>query len=121
MNNDDLAELETSLEILLPEHLQPPMSNGEVIFEAPWQGRVFAIAVALSEQGVFAWSDFQQSLIQAIALRDVSNAVETNVYEYFTHFQKALEDLLATKSIVLPNLLDEREKSFAARPHAHDH
>ena len=48
-------ETGASQELPLPENLQPPMANGEVIFDAPWQGRVFAMAVALSEQGVFVW------------------------------------------------------------------
>ena len=39
----------------LPENLQPPMQNGEVVFEAPWQSRVFSMAVSLSEAKVFHW------------------------------------------------------------------
>jgi nitrile hydratase accessory protein len=44
-----------------------PRSNGELAFEAPWQGRAFGLAVALCEQGAFAWETFRQELIAAIA------------------------------------------------------
>ena len=43
------------------------MVNGELNFEAPWQGRVFAMANALCDAGLFEWSEFQQSLIDEIA------------------------------------------------------
>ena len=45
----------------------PPRSNGELVFDAPWQGRVLAMAVALVEQLDLPWDDFRQRLIAAIA------------------------------------------------------
>ena len=133
MNNSTSSEMSetneasASQELPLPENLQPPMANGEVIFDAPWQGRVFAMAVALSEQGVFVWAEFQQSLIDAIGLFDakadasVDASVEADQYQYFDHFQLALENLLAQKGVVLNAALNEREQAFADRPHGHDH
>lgn len=123
MNKSVSSETSAIEELPLPENLQPPMANGEVIFDAPWQGRVFAIAVALSEQGVFAWAEFQQSLIDAIALFDANTgaSVAVSEYQYFDHFQLALENLLAQKEVVLNSALSEREQAFAARPHGHDH
>ena len=46
-----------SEEIDLPEKLQPPMANGELVFDEPWQGRLFGMAVALTEAGVIDWAD----------------------------------------------------------------
>ena len=31
----------------------PPIRNGEMVFEAPWQNRLFGIAEALCQQGYF--------------------------------------------------------------------
>ena len=45
----------------------PPMANGELVFEAPWQGRIFGMATHLAEQGVYAWDDFRARLIARIA------------------------------------------------------
>jgi nitrile hydratase accessory protein len=119
----ETSEASASQELPLPENLQPPMANGEVIFDAPWQGRIFAMAVALSEQGVFVWAEFQQCLIDAIALFDAKAdaSVEADQYQYFDHFQLALENLLAQKGVVLNAALNEREQAFADRPHGDDH
>src|SRR5262249_10315071 len=40
-----------------------PRKNGELGFEAPWEGRVFGMAVALYDQGHYAWEEFQRMLI----------------------------------------------------------
>ncbi len=36
-------------------------------FTAPWQARVFALVVALAEQGRFPWPEFQRRLIEEVA------------------------------------------------------
>ena len=41
------------------EELQPPMANGEVIFEEPWQGRVFAMTILLNKAGLYSRDEFQ--------------------------------------------------------------
>ena len=45
----------------------PPRRNGELVFDAPWQGRAFGMAVGLVERLGLEWSAFQQRLIAAIA------------------------------------------------------
>ena len=40
-----------------------PRKNGELVFEAPWQARAFGMAVALAQQGRYAWDDFRCQLI----------------------------------------------------------
>ena len=104
----------------LSEALQPPMANGEVLFEAPWQGRVFGMAVALHEAGVFAWSEFQANLIEVVGAWDRDNEAR-DPYEYYDHFQSALSQLLASKALVSESDLDTRTADFAQRPHDHDH
>ncbi len=44
-----------------------PRRNGELVFDAPWQGRVFGMAVALSDAGLFPWEEFRQALIREVA------------------------------------------------------
>ena len=36
-----------------------PRKNGEFVFEAPWEGRAFGMAVALKDQGHCEWGDFR--------------------------------------------------------------
>ena len=44
-----------------------PRTNGELVFEAPWQGRVLGLAVGLVQQQGLEWDEFRQRLIAAIA------------------------------------------------------
>ena len=106
-------------EIDLRADLQPPMANGEVLFEAPWQGRVFGMAVALHESGVFAWSEFQNQLIAVIAAVDAAEPAPE--YAYYDHFARALDELLIAKGLLDAASLEARTAEFGARPHGHDH
>ena len=108
------------LSMALDARVRPPMANGEVLFDAPWHGRVFGMAVALHEAGVFAWSEFQAQLIEVVGVWD-SQAAEGDPYEYYQHFQTALQRLMAAKGLISDVDLDERVDALAARPHGHDH
>jgi nitrile hydratase accessory protein len=44
-----------------------PRANGELVFDAPWQGRAVALAVVLVDRLGVPWDDFRQRLIAAIA------------------------------------------------------
>jgi len=105
--------------LALDEKLRPPMANGEVVFEAPWQGRVFGMAVALRDANVFVWPEFQQSLIEVIAEHDALPSAAP--YAYFDHFANALQRLLAAKGLVQEQDLTARTDAYLARPHGHDH
>jgi len=43
-----------------------PRQNGELVFDAPWQGRVLGMALALVEQCGIDWDEFRTRLIAAI-------------------------------------------------------
>ena len=47
----------------------PPRRNGELVFDAPWQGRAFGMAVGVVEGLGLEWKVFQQRLIAEIAAR----------------------------------------------------
>jgi hypothetical protein len=44
-----------------------PRENGELVFDAPWQGRVLAMAVGVVDHLGLDWDDFRTRLIAAIA------------------------------------------------------
>jgi len=102
----------------LDSSVAPPLRNGELDFEAPWQGRVFALANSLSERGVFQWSEFQAALIQELKEVTVS---EDQPYAYYEHFLHALADLLNSKGVVSGKELAHQVDHFAQREHGHDH
>lgn len=99
---------------------KPPMANGEVVFEAPWQSRAFGMARALCDQGLYDWDEFRTYLIEEIDVWERTRSADDK-YEYFDRFLAALTKLLADKGICAPGELDLRTEEFAARPHGHDH
>lgn len=104
----------------LEEELLPPTANGEMLFDAPWQGRVFGIARVLCEQGHFLWADFREALIIRISAWDQSHPGH-DPYIYYDHFLAALTDLLSRKNLCSFSELLERDEQFRVRPHGHDH
>jgi nitrile hydratase accessory protein len=44
-----------------------PRDNGELVFEAPWQARALAIAVALVDTLGLPWDEFRHRLMAEIA------------------------------------------------------
>ena len=94
----------------------PPLANGEVVFEEPWQSRVFGMARTLCEQGLFEWDEFRERLIT-----EIRRSNPEADYRYFDHFLDALTHLLAAKELCGEQELAQLERQFAARPHGHDH
>jgi hypothetical protein len=43
-----------------------PRKNGELVFDAPWEGRAFGLAVVLNEKGAYAWDDFRARLMDQV-------------------------------------------------------
>ena len=99
---------------------QPPMANGEVLFDEPWQGRIFGMAVALHEGGLFEWREFQDQLISVIGKAD-EQSHDAQEYTYYKHFQQALGELLAQKGVLGSSEVDFKVSELAQRPHGHDH
>ena len=44
-----------------------PHANGELVFDAPWQGRVFGTAVGLVQGLGLEWDEFRTRLVAALA------------------------------------------------------
>ena len=88
-----------------------PRKNGELVFEAPWEGRAFGIAVALSELGEYDWEAFRQRLISTIAAADASEAPAA-ASSYYERWLASLESLLAESGLVDEAELAERAFQF---------
>jgi nitrile hydratase accessory protein len=87
-----------------------PRANGELVFEAPWEGRAFGIAVTLNEQAVYPWRSFRDALVDHIAA-DEAAARETTYYE---RWLASLETLLIEKGILDPEELAARHAEYAS-------
>jgi nitrile hydratase accessory protein len=60
-----------------------PRKNGELVFEEPWQGRAFGMALALHRQGKYDWEDFRQRLIAQIQAGDCKGGHQLGYYEHW--------------------------------------
>ncbi len=98
----------------------PPRENGELVFAAPWESRLFGMTLALCEAGQLEWEDFRQLLIEEIGRWEAAGHPPEE-WSYYTRWATALERLLATRGLCAAPELSERAATLAARPHGHDH
>lgn len=91
--------------------LEPPRDNGEIVFAAPWEQRVFGLAVALCRSQACDWEGFRQSLIRCIA--------EDPDAPYWQNWALALEDVIAES--VSGAELDARYRQLLQCPAGHGH
>jgi nitrile hydratase accessory protein len=75
-----------------------PRDNGEIVFEAPWQARALAIAVALVEKLGLPWDAFRHRLMNEIA-RDPQRP-------YYESWCTALESMVIDLDLTTPAALD---------------
>lgn len=98
----------------------PPRANGELVFEQPWQGRAFGLAMALTERGVVSYDAFRDHLIARIAAWE-ADPPEGEPYSYYAQWLQALEDVLDERALVVTADVDARSQAYAVRPAGHDH
>jgi len=74
------------------------------VFGAPWQARVFALAVALVERDVFNWDEWAQTL--GATIKTAQAAGDPDLGDtYYRHWLAALESLLVEKGITGTGML----------------
>ncbi|MEM7209166.1 MAG: nitrile hydratase accessory protein [Pseudomonadota bacterium] len=87
--------MSTGVKKLLPG--QPGDAEGPV-FAAPWQAKTFAMAVSLSQSGVFEWSEWADVLSLKINEFE-SNGGEVDADRYYELWHQTLETLVSQKGI----------------------
>lgn len=117
-NSTDGADPTDPLDVEGPA--APPRANGELVFTAPWQSRLFATTMSLRENGHLDWEQFRQGLIATIGAHE-HDLIDTEDFDYWGCWQRALEDLLVGSETVSAEELDESAMALAARPPGHDH
>jgi nitrile hydratase accessory protein len=87
-----------------------PRKNGELVFDALWEGRAFGMAAALNEQGTYAWREFRDQLVDEITTADASGDESS----YYERFLAAFEKLAIARGLVTTKELDERTEEYAS-------
>jgi nitrile hydratase accessory protein len=106
-------------ERLLPREgpAAPPRANGELVFAAPWESRIFGVTLALLEAGRFQWPEFQSRLVSAIARHEVERG--EGAYQYYGCWLEAFCRLASDKGWIDATELDTLERELATRPSTH--
>ena len=76
----------------------PPRDNGTLAFQAPWEGRALALAVALVERLEIPWDEFRKCLIASIA--------DQPDRPYYESWAAALEQLVLDRELTTHEALD---------------
>lgn len=100
-----------------------PRKNGELVFDAAWEGRVFGLASAMHGAGLFAWDEFRDRLIEEIAEADRHEAASGGqppvgpghgASAYYEHWLDAFERLLVEKGLLSREEIAARLAEFDA-------
>ncbi len=75
-----------------------PRDNGEIAFDAPWQARAFALAVATVERLNLPWDAFRARLMAAIT--------DDPARPYYESWAAALEDLVTSFGLTSADALE---------------
>jgi len=76
-----------------------PRDNGELVFEAPWEARALAIAVALVDKLGLPWDAFRHRLMDEIATDPQR--------PYYESWSAALESMVIDLKLTTPAALDK--------------
>ena len=90
-----------------------PRKNGELVFNEPWEGRAFGLAAALTDGGVYDWSEFRVQLVEALASAE-NNGEQTG---YYQQWFRALERLALDRGLVTSAELDARTEALSSDEH----
>jgi nitrile hydratase accessory protein len=94
-----------------------PRDEEGPVFAEPWQAKAFALAVRLSEAGVFTWPEWAEALAAEIAAAGPHDPPD----RYYEHWLCALEKLVDGKK--LTNQAERRarrdawQRAAEATPH----
>lgn len=103
MSTSDLAER-------MKGKIAFPRKNGELTFESPWEGRIFAMAVLLFEKGHYDWELFSEQLIKEIGKAESDSADHDVALSYYNHWLAAFERLLLDRGICTRQQLEPIEE-----------
>jgi nitrile hydratase accessory protein len=90
------------------------------VFREPWQAQAFALALSLSQRGLFSWSEWATTLGKEIKTAQADGAPDTGE-NYYRNWLAALERLVAEKGLTdrqtLARTCEAWRCAYARTPH----
>lgn len=81
------------------------------VFHSPWEAHAFAMALALHEKGVFAWSEWAATLGEEIRRAQAAGDPDTGE-TYYCHWLATLERIVAEKSVTTAQVLARHREAW---------
>ena len=97
-----------------------PSDESGPVFHAPWEAHAFAMALALYEKGLFAWSEWAAMLGEEIKKAQASGDPDTGE-TYYLHWLATLERMVAEKGMASPQALAEHHRAWERAMHRTPH
>jgi nitrile hydratase accessory protein len=88
------------------------MPTAEPVFAEPWEAHAFALAVKLSEAGLFTWSEWSAALAKEFAAASRRGELDDGS-RYYYHWLVTLERVVAEKNLVVATSLSARKEAWA--------
>jgi nitrile hydratase accessory protein len=108
LNRRDSAPPDDNLAVLP----RIPREEGAPIFAEPWQAEAFALAVRLSAQGHFTWSEWASALADELNIAATRGEPDDGS-RYYHCWLTALEHLVVAKRLSDPAALLARKEAWA--------
>ena len=90
------------------------------VFDEPWEAHAFAIAVKLSEKGLFKWSEWTDVLAEEIKKAKYQGQPDFG-NTYYQFWLSALETILLEKNILkksdLISIMEQWRRTYLSTPH----
>ena len=97
----------------------PRDENGPV-FREPWEAHAFAMALALYDRGLFAWTEWAAKLGEEIKRAQAAGDPDTGE-TYYRHWLATLERIVAEKGVTTAQALTQHYDAWERAAHRTPH
>jgi nitrile hydratase accessory protein len=97
-----------------------PRDASGPVFHAPWEAHAFAMALALYEKGLFAWSEWAAMLGEEIKKAQAAGDPDTGE-TYYHHWLATLERMVAEKGVTSAESLAQHYHAWERATHRTPH
>ena len=88
-----------------------PRDESGPVFRAPWEAHAFAMALALYDKGLFAWSEWAAMLGEEIKRAQAAGDPDTGE-TYYRHWLATLERMVAEKGLASRRSLEQHYRAW---------
>jgi nitrile hydratase accessory protein len=97
-----------------------PRDSGGPVFREPWEAHAFAMALALYDRGLFAWTEWAAKLSEEIKKAQAAGDPDTGE-TYYRHWLATLERIVAEKGVTTAQALARHHDAWERAAHRTPH